>query len=104
LADPFLDLIPLLDGNAQFTSCSWGFHHFPAERATYAYLFMYFFHFCDSVGYKQLNIAYIAYYSLSKGEPSSIGGNYAQYLLEAPSHILTSSYYSLLNLYNNHWE
>jgi len=51
-----------------------------------------------------ISIAYIAYHSLFEGEPSFIGGNYAQYLLEAPSHILTSSYYGLPNLYKDHWE
>jgi len=101
LADSFLDPVPPLDGNAQFASCTWGFRHFPAESAIYAYLFMYFFHFCDLVGHKQLNIAYITYHSLFEGEPSFIGGNYAQYL-EAPFYILTSSYYSLLELYNDY--
>jgi len=90
LANPFSDPILPLDGNAQFAYYSWGFHHFPARSATYAYSFMYLFHFCDSIGHKQLDIAYIAYYSLSEGEPSFIGGNYAQYLFEAPSCIFTS--------------
>jgi len=104
LADFFSDSIPPLDENAQFTSYNWSFCHFPARSTTYAYLFMYFFHLCDPVGHKQLNIAYIAYHSLFKEEPSFIRGNYTQYLLEAPSHILTSSYYSLPNFYNNHWK
>jgi len=104
LANPFSDPIPFLDRNAQFACCGWGFCHFPAESTTYAYPFMYLFHLCDPVGHKQLNIAYIAYHSLSKGEPSSIGGNYAQYLLEALFHILTSSYYGLPNFYKDYWE
>jgi len=102
LANPFLDPIPLLDRNAQFTYCGWGFHHFPAKNTTYAYSFMYFFHLCDPVKHKQVDIAYIAYHSLFKGEPFSIRDNYAQYFFETPFHILTFSYYSLLNLYKDH--
>ena len=104
LADPFSDPILLLDRDTQFACYNWGFCHFPTGSTTYTYLFMYFFHLCDPVGHKQLNIAYIAYHSLSEGEPSSIGSNYAQYLFEASSCILTFSYYSVPNLYKDHWE
>jgi len=67
LANSFLDPIPPLNGDAQFTCCSWGFCHFPAESTTYAYFFMYLFYLCNPVGHKQLDKAYIAYHSLSEG-------------------------------------